>query len=253
MSCKFVPSFVDNPVLAFSSPIINDYINQLEILKRNGKENTKECDDLINKINWLFDESIKLNRNNNIDFSNSHLLNYIGVYYEQSDEQNKEQKAIEFFTKSSDLNNSDAMNNLGYHYLEKENYPKAIEWYTKSANLNNNSSMYSLGWYYSEIKKDYSKAIEWYTKSANLGNCEGLHNLRLLNVGNDLKVLDYIFDLIRNGEQSEMEQDDIKKILLNKLSQEYLFNKMFEEINILKSVKKQGIDKVLINQILKHF
>ncbi len=291
----------------FSPPIINDYINQLEALKRDGKENSKESYDIINKLNIEL-MNCNLNINTFDSLNNSWLLNCIGYYIQYIE--NDYPKAIEWYIKSSDLGNTIAMNNLGFYYEQIKNYPKAIEWYIKSANLGNTKAMNNLGtyyfnkdypkaiewytksanigdsvsmnylgfyyeqikdypkaieWYikssdlgntmamnwlasyYREIKKDYLKAIEWYIKSANLGNNNALNYLK--NITINLDLYDYIFDL----SQKQSDNLEIKEILLNKLPLMFIYNKQQEIINNLKSVKTQGIDKVLINSILKHY
>ncbi len=196
--------------LVFSPPIINDYINQLEALKKDEQRDKKEIYDILDKYNSV-DKQLNESLLNTVDFSNSWLLNCIGHYCN----------------------------------IEKE-YPKAIEWYMKSANLGNSYAMTNLGYYYKNIEKDYPKAIEWYIKSANLGNSLAIYNLKIINLKEEL--YDYIFNLMIKCEQGE-----IQNILLNKLPKEYINSKYQEIINNLKSVKTQGIDKVLINSILKHY
>ncbi len=268
----------------FSPPIINDYINQLEALKRKGKENSKESIDILSKYNSV-DKQLNESLLDNVDLGNSWLLNCIGNYYEpKDDEETKDYiKAIEWWIKSANLGNSNAMNNLGVYYDEIEkDYPKAIEWYIKSANLGNSNAMCNLGIYYDEIENDYTKAIEWYIKSANLdnswamkelgayyqniknytkaiecyikssnlGNTTAMNNLKYINI--EENDYDYIFELSQKHEGTEINLE-IKNILLNKLPKEYIFNKQQEIIDNLKSVKHQGIDKVLCNQVFKHF
>ncbi len=260
--------------MSFFPVIINDYINQLESLKRDGKENLYLLDKLIIEF-----KNCKLELNDNVDLANSWLLNCIGWWY--YDKEKEYPEAIEWYMKSINLGNSEAMCNLGYYYDEIEkDYPKAIEWYTKSANLGNSDAMNCLGYYYDEIEKDYPKAIEWYTKSINLGNNTAMFNLGYYyqyiekdyhkaielyiksanldnsNVIRNLKIIkikeidyDYIYKLLSIHDENK----EIKNILLDKLSKEYIYTKKEEENNYLKSIKNQGIDKVLINSIFKHF
>ncbi len=238
-----VSSFVS---LMFSPPIINDYINQLEALKRYGKENSKESKDIMDK---LYDIEIRrFDLNINIDINNSWLLNCIGDYYEKV---NDYIKAFEWYIKSINLGNSNAMFNLGCYYknIEKD-YPNTIEWFIKSADLGNTFAMNNLGYYYDEIEKDHPKACEWYMKSINLGNTNIIYNLANII---DKQDYNFIFDLMMKCNDEGTENKQIKNILLDKLPKDYILNKQQEIINSLKSVKNQGIDKVLINSILKHF
>ncbi len=244
----------------FSPLIVNDYINQLEALKRDGKENTRDTKDILELYNSI-DKTL-----NNIEFDlysdNSWLLNCIGKYYQ---DKNDYQKAIEWYTKSANLNNFHAMNNLGYYYYYTMfnynilNDKKAIEWYIKSANLGSIDAMLNLGRCYYNIN-NCEKAIEWYIKFINL-DTNYLKNIGWYDESNLNKCLcslknikieetnyDYIYELL--SIQNNLE---IKDILLDKLPNKYIYNKKEEQINNLKSIKTQGIDKVLINSIFKHF
>ena len=85
-------------ISVFSPHIINEYINQLEILKKN----IKKSQELIDKMK-KFKNEWKLNINVNIDYSNSWLLHYIGVYNDEIEKDYK--KAIEWYTRSAELDN----------------------------------------------------------------------------------------------------------------------------------------------------
>jgi TPR repeat protein len=85
-------------------------------------------------------------------------------------------KAVEWYTKSSEQENSLAMNNLGVRYKNgqgcDQNDTKAVEWYEKSANSGYCRGMFNLGICYEEgdgVIKDVNKAREWYTKAAAQG------------------------------------------------------------------------------------
>ena len=69
------------------------------------------------------------------------------------------------------------MNNLGDCYCEgkgiTQDYKKAIYWYEKATNLNNSDAMNSLGTCYytgKGVQQDYKKAFEWFEKAAIQGN-----------------------------------------------------------------------------------
>ncbi len=228
----------------FSPPIINDYINQLEALKREGKDNTRESDDIINKYNNT-DKQLNESSIENLDTNsqeNSWLLHCIGIYYYDIKDYSK---AVEWYTKSTNLGNTSSMFRLGCYYKDiDKNYPKYIEWFIKSANLGSHKAMNNLGVYYLQ-EKSIRKAFKWFIKSANLGNTNAIQNLKRIR---DKRLYNYIYELLIREQNLE-----IKNILLDKLPKEYIFNKQEERINELKSVKHQGIDKVLCNQVLKHF
>ncbi len=227
----------------FSPPIVNEYVNQLEALKRDGKENSKDAEDILDKYNDI-DKIIIDFKFSEIDIDNSWLLKCIGDYY--IFEEGDYLKGIDLHMKSAKLNNSYAMYSIGYYYDVKEEYPEAKEWYIKSANLGNNWAMYYLGSYYCNIEKNYKKAIDWVIKSSNLGNENAIYFLKIINI--DKELYDYIFEL-----SQKCEEEKTKETLLNRLPSSYVYDKMLKENNYLKSIKNQGIDKVLINSIFKHF
>jgi len=85
-------------------------------------------------------------------------------------------KAVEWYTKSSEQENSVAMNNLGVRYENglgcDQNLTKAAEWFEKSANLGYSVAMSNLGTYYTNgqgVTKDLNKAREWLGKAAAQG------------------------------------------------------------------------------------
>ncbi|MGR5501972.1 hypothetical protein ACQKP3_14670 [Vibrio sp. DNB22_10_4] len=89
-------------------------------------------------------------------------------------EENKEYYlALELYSKSADLGNSSAQNNLGLMYEygigTEVDTVKAYELYTKSANQNNVYGQYNLGWAYYEgsgTEQNLSAAFHWLSKAA---------------------------------------------------------------------------------------
>jgi len=101
-------------------------------------------------------------------------------------------KAVEWYTKSSEQENSIAMSNLGvcYHNGQgcDQNKTKAVEWYEKSANLGNSNAMFNLGNSYNNgrgVIKDVNQAREWYTKAAAQGVANAQTELDSLNSANN--------------------------------------------------------------------
>jgi uncharacterized protein len=97
-------------------------------------------------------------------------------------------KAFEWYTKSSEQENSLAMCNLGVccengHGCD-QNKTKAVEWYEKSANLGCSNAMYNLGASYAGgrgVIKDLNQAREWYTKAVAQGSALAQTQLDRLN------------------------------------------------------------------------
>jgi TPR repeat protein len=100
-------------------------------------------------------------------------------------------KAFEWYTKSSEQENSAAMNNLGVRYKKGEgcdqNQTKAVELYEKSANLGCSGGMFNLGMCYKRgrgVTKDLNQTREWYTKAAAQGFANAQTQLDQLNASN---------------------------------------------------------------------
>jgi len=101
-------------------------------------------------------------------------------------------KAFEWYTKSSEQENSRAMNMLGYCYENGEgcdqNQTKAFEMFEKSANLGHSTAMYNLGNYYKNgwgVTKDVNQAREWFTKAVAQGYANAQAQLDSLNASNN--------------------------------------------------------------------
>jgi TPR repeat protein len=101
-------------------------------------------------------------------------------------------KAVEWYTKSSEQENSQAMCILGYCYDKghgcDQNMTKAVEWYEKSANLGHSNAMYNCGVCYKNgwgVTKDVNQAREWYTKAAAQGDAKAKTKLDRLNASNN--------------------------------------------------------------------
>ena len=101
-------------------------------------------------------------------------------------------KTFEWYTTSSEQENSGAMCNLGYCYEKGQgcdsNQSKAVEWYAKSANLGHSTAMSNLGNCYEYgrgVTKDVNQAREWYTKAAAQGHATAQTKLDQLNASNN--------------------------------------------------------------------
>ena len=101
-------------------------------------------------------------------------------------------KTVEWYTKSSEQENSLAMCYLGLCYENGEgcdqNKTKAGELYEKSAQLGNSDAMFNLGACYEEgggVTKDLNQAREWYTKAAAQGCAKAQAEIDLLNASNN--------------------------------------------------------------------
>ena len=137
-----------------------------------------------------FEMCVKIEQETNGYHWAQYMLGYCYRFGHGTDQDHT--KAVEWYTKSSEQENSSAMNNLGYCFDNGEqchqNMTKAAEWYEKSANLGNSSAMYNLGICYEEgsgVTKNLNKAREWYTKGAARGDADAQTQLDSLNASNN--------------------------------------------------------------------
>ena len=84
--------------------------------------------------------------------------------------------AKEYFLKSANLNNSEAMFNLAIFFNNADDAQKYKEWLEKAAKLNHVNSMYHLGGVLFEEKKN-QEAKEWFEKAAELGHAGSMFDL----------------------------------------------------------------------------
>ncbi|MGB0431025.1 MAG: tetratricopeptide repeat protein [Bacteroidia bacterium] len=124
---------------------------------------------------------------------------YIGYCYELLEEQSK---AIEFYTMSSDLDNSDAMVNLGSIYEEKGNLEKAKEYFEKAVALRNSLAMNRLGLLHYMAWKNYQVAHKYFLEAIEMGRNEAkinLANLYAFGLKDLTKAIENYNDAFRLG------------------------------------------------------
>ncbi|CAB4391866.1 unnamed protein product [Rhizophagus irregularis] len=146
-----------------------DEIKAFEIFSNSVKNNQKA---LLN--HFTFDQ-----KNESISFCNDDIkeLNEIITQYFYSlflykDIILNRRNNYKFYIKNAEKGDSASQYYIGnYHYIKKD-YDKAIEWYTKSSEGGNIKATYSLGVCYNfglGIKKEEKKAFELFLKSAEGG------------------------------------------------------------------------------------
>lgn len=73
------------------------------------------------------------------------------------------------------------MNDRGFEYLRKKDFPQALQWYKAGAEAGHPVAMYSLGRMYETgegmNKPYYPRALEWYRKAAASGSKDALYGL----------------------------------------------------------------------------
>ena len=112
------------------------------------------------------------------DTLNPHKQYKIGEYYYEGKVVDKDyNKAVEYFSKAAEQDNSTAQYMLSVCYQMGMGVNKDMNqvayWSQKAAEGGNVTAMYNLAncYYYGRgIEKDYHKALHWYTKAANQGH-----------------------------------------------------------------------------------
>ncbi len=125
------------------------------------------------------------------------LMLIAGAYYSGIPTAIRYTKAIEYYKKAADFNNSNAMAMLGSMYSNgmgtEVDYKEAVKWYEKAAELGNAVAWNNLGMMYQTgqgVTKYYNGARDCYLKAAELGSSDAMCNLGYLyHMG--LQTLDY--------------------------------------------------------------
>lgn len=94
--------------------------------------------------------------------------------------------------------------NKGYVAFEAKNYSEAMNWFKKSAEKGNSDAMFSVGYiYYAE--KDFINSFAWYKKAADRGYANAMYNLSLsymdgLGVSqNETEALKWMQKAVKSG------------------------------------------------------
>ena len=199
---------------------------------------------------------------NNTHFEPQNEIEYLyyGFYY---DKIVYDPNQIKFFNqKAAELNNSTAMNRLGYYFQTFEkSWEKSLPWFQKAADLNNSYAMYNLGLYYETVEKSWEKALPWFQKAYELNNSNAIKKIAhyYLNVEknpekaletymlNKEKNKDCILDLFKNNpelsytiylKQQTLEKENLKlksKVLHYKYRPKGFLNAEKHFINLSKT------------------
>lgn len=96
-------------------------------------------------------------------------------------------KAFEWFEKSADLGEAEAMANIGVYYWQgkgvEKDYDRAFNWCLRAADAGSVTAMNTLGkiYYLGEgTQQNYEKAFEWFKKAATAGNVDAMKNLSIM-------------------------------------------------------------------------
>jgi TPR repeat protein len=111
-----------------------------------------------------------------IELNDAEAMNNLGCYYKNIEKDYENAK--KYYLMAIELNNSKAMFNLGSYYekIEKD-YENAKKYYLMAIELNYSDAMNKLAIYYEEIEKDYENAKKYYLMAIQLNNSDAMNNL----------------------------------------------------------------------------
>ena len=104
-------------------------------------------------------------------------------------------KALEWYRKSANGGNGDAMRTIACAYEEgkldlRKDGNKANEWFNRLIGSGDTKAMANLGWHYIGEKK-YNYAVEWFERSANYGDENGIQALAMIYRTDKYDLQDY--------------------------------------------------------------
>jgi len=130
----------------------------------------------------------------------------LGVYY-QFIVKNKS-LLQKYYLLAIEEKNSDAMNNLGYHFFSEKKYDLAKKYYDMAHKFNNIHVLNNIGMYYYDVEKDYDKAAEYYKLSIKYEIEVSFYNLGLyyhiIKNNKDMAIYYYIESIKRNIEHAKI-------------------------------------------------
>lgn len=194
-------------------------------------------------------ESIFAGDLNNVNFNNSILVDIVGLYYEFVEKDYI--KAEEYYLKSIDMNNDEAMNNLGALYYKTNQIDKMTIYYKRGAELKNIKCMINLGLYFESVK-DYTNMLIWFGTAANFGSSFAMYKLGVYyqTIEDTTNMLKWLSLSVENGNPDAMYNlalyhENFKPHIMC----DYL--KMASDLNHVKSIRYLGLYE-LKNVYTKH-
>ena len=113
-----------------------------------------------------------------IKLNDSNAMNNLGYYYQYIEINYDEMK--KYYLMAIDYDNHYAMFNLGnYYFCIEVNYEKMKKYFLMAIEYDDYSAMYNLAHYYQVIEKDYDKMKKYYLMAINLNHSDSMYNLAL--------------------------------------------------------------------------
>ena len=146
------------------------------------------------------------------------------IYYLGRGTQQDFAKALEWWSKATDLGISSAICNMGILYLigqgVQQDNAKALELFTKSANMGNAQAMHNLGLLYYQgkgVQQDYKKTFELFTEVAKegFGLAKGWLSEMYYNGYYVTKDYDKAFNLSKEGSEDKSQPSGTAMCILS--------------------------------------
>ena len=133
---------------------------------------------------------------------------YYGIYYDyfdiEDDYEDKYYLMKKYYLMAIELNNSNAMFNLGWCYENnEENYELMKKYYLMAIELNDSAAMFNLGWYYENNEENYELMKKYYLMAIELN-----HSYAMYILGQYYKNNENNYDLMKKYYLMAIELND---------------------------------------------
>ena len=108
-----------------------------------------------------------------VALGNSNAMNNLGQYYKNK---NDIPNMLKYYEMAVALGNSHAMFHLGFYYDESKDIPNMLKYYEMAVALRHSGAMNNLGFYYDE-NKDIPNMLKYYHMAIELKNNRAMFNL----------------------------------------------------------------------------
>jgi TPR repeat protein len=130
------------------------------------------------------------------EYGNSDAMDELGYYYEDKDDE----KMMKYYKMAIENGNSEAMNNFGYYFYKKGDYENMMKYLMMAIEKNNSNAMNNLGIYYYK-QKDYNNMIKYYLMAIAHNNYCLIDELCLhyKNVNDKDNMIKYVNMAVQHG------------------------------------------------------
>ncbi len=177
---------------------INKFAQFLDDLKDNNNNTYLYFKCIYHFCNMQYTNMLQLAEN----VKESNIYNLLGYYYETIG--NDSLLTINYYEMAIQLQNTNAMYNLGNYYMLKSNYILMKKYHIMAAELNNIDAIINLAEYYRKTEIKYELMVKYFEMAAELNNTTGMVGLAIyyksININYDLMEKYYLMAIeLNNG------------------------------------------------------